>query len=187
MTVINLQISPRFRSWFVDRKRGLICRLMTSGMSTAQYSPHRMIITNYEKSLFYLWGDWDKNMKMRSEIISRRLKWIPPPLWILTGHFISFTHVCKPPLRRGFVFLIQVVHHGLYHVGSTAKFPFISLLSCCDLWTEHSRIFWQRNEYYVFKMSENKLNSLLGLLLIKHFPISYCVLQTNNMTYIFRT
>ena len=41
-----------FRFCFVDRKRGLVCRLMTSETSPAQYDPHRLIITNYEKSLF---------------------------------------------------------------------------------------------------------------------------------------
>ena len=34
-----------------DRKRGHVCRLMTSGTSPAQYGPHRLFIANYEKSL----------------------------------------------------------------------------------------------------------------------------------------
>ena len=49
--VINLLPSPRFRSCIVDRKRGLACRLMTSGTSPPQYGTHRRIIANTEKSV----------------------------------------------------------------------------------------------------------------------------------------
>ena len=49
---MNLQSSPRFRSTNQTRKRGLVCRLMTSRTSPTQYGPHRMIIANYEKSLY---------------------------------------------------------------------------------------------------------------------------------------
>ena len=35
-----------------DRKRGHVCRLMTSGTSPTQYGPHRLIIANHEKSLY---------------------------------------------------------------------------------------------------------------------------------------
>ena len=41
---------PSIPVWIDDRKRGHVCRLMTSETSLAQYGPHRLIIANHEKS-----------------------------------------------------------------------------------------------------------------------------------------
>ena len=48
--VIKLQTSPRFQ--FTNRKRELVCILMTSGMSLARYGPYPLLIANYEKHLY---------------------------------------------------------------------------------------------------------------------------------------
>ena len=51
--VINLQTCPLFLVLNQNRKRGQVCRLMTSGTLPPQYGPHRLIIANYEKSLYF--------------------------------------------------------------------------------------------------------------------------------------
>ena len=51
-------IKPHVPSLLVinqNQKRGHVSRLMTVGLSLAQYGPHQLIIVNHEKSLLHLW------------------------------------------------------------------------------------------------------------------------------------
>ena len=61
------------------------------------------------------------------------------------------------------------------HAGSTAKFHSISFLSCCDLWTEHLQILWQRNWYYgVFVF-------VFCLLFVCLFVCLFCFVSFSNV------
>ena len=46
------QSKPSLSVLIDDQKRGHVRRLMTSGTSPTQYSPHQLIFANYEKSLY---------------------------------------------------------------------------------------------------------------------------------------
>ena len=71
------------------------------------------------------------------------------------------------------------------HVGLTAKFPLFHFWVVVIYGQSISK-FFDNVINYVFQMSDNKLNSSLGLLLINLFlSYRYCVLQWNNMTCIF--